>query len=84
MCLALPMRILSIDGHTACCEEKGVRRDVSLSLLGDEDVAVGDYVLVHVGYALQIVSADDARATWELFDQIALESPPMDERAGHG
>jgi hydrogenase expression/formation protein HypC len=50
-----------------------VRRDVSLSLLGDEDVSVGDYVLVHVGYALQVVSAEEARATWELFDQIALE-----------
>jgi len=73
MCLAVPMRIVRIDRHMACCEAKGVRRTVSLSLLGDADVAVGDYVLVHVGYALQTVSAEEAAATWDLFDQLALE-----------
>jgi hydrogenase expression/formation protein HypC len=73
MCLAVPMRIIKIDRHMACCEAKGVRRTVSLSLLGEERVAVGDYVLIHVGYALQTVSAEEAVATWELFDQITLE-----------
>ncbi len=73
MCLAVPMRIVHIDRHMALCEAKGVRRTVSLSLLGDEDVTVGDYVLVHVGYALQTVSGEEAAATWELFDQITLE-----------
>ncbi len=73
MCLAVPMRIVSIDGYQACCEAKGVERDVSLRLLGDEPVAVGDYILVHVGFALQVVSADEATATWDLFDELALE-----------
>jgi hydrogenase expression/formation protein HypC len=73
MCLAVPMRIVRIDRHMACCEAKGVRRTVSLSLLGDTAVAVGDYVLVHVGYALQTVSATEAAATWDLLDQISLE-----------
>ena len=71
MCLAIPMRILSVEGHRACCEAKGVRRDVSLTLLGDEEIAVGDYVLVHVGYAIQTITATDARTTWDLFDEIA-------------
>jgi len=71
MCLAVPMRILSVEGHRACCEAKGVRRDVSLTLLGDQKIAVGDYVLVHVGYAIQTVTATDARTTWDLFDEIA-------------
>ncbi len=70
MCLAVPMRIVSIDGHRACCEARGVRRDVSLTLLGDETVAVGSQVLIHVGYALQVITEDDARATWDLFDEI--------------
>jgi hydrogenase expression/formation protein HypC len=70
MCLAVPMRILTRDGHMASCEARGVRRDVSLTLLADQDVAVGDYVLVHVGYALQTIDVADAQATWELFDDI--------------
>jgi hydrogenase expression/formation protein HypC len=72
MCLAVPMKIVSIDGHTACCEAKGVMRTVSLSLLDGEGVAVGDHVLVHVGYAIQAMTAADAQATWDLFDEIAV------------
>jgi hydrogenase expression/formation protein HypC len=67
------MRIVRIDRHMAICEAKGIRRTVSLSLLGDEEVEVGDYVLIHVGYALQTVSAEEAAATWDLLDQITLE-----------
>jgi hydrogenase expression/formation protein HypC len=71
MCLAVPMRIVSISGHIALCEAKGVRRDVSLTLLDGEAIAIGDHVLVHVGYALQTITAAYARESWELFDQIA-------------
>jgi hydrogenase expression/formation protein HypC len=71
MCLAVPMRIISLHGHGACCEAKGVRRDVSLTLLGDGPVSIGDHVLVHVGYAIQTITAADARSTWDLFDEIA-------------
>ncbi len=78
MCLAVPMRILSRDGHMARCEARGVGRDVSLTLLGDQDVAIGDYVLVHVGYALQTIAAADAQATWELFDDISAALYPAD------
>jgi hydrogenase expression/formation protein HypC len=77
MCLAVPMRVVRIDRYTAWCEAKGVGRNVSLTLLGDEPVAAGDYVLVHVGYALQTVSAQEAAATWDLLDQIALELEPV-------
>jgi hydrogenase expression/formation protein HypC len=78
MCLAVPMRVLSLSGHMANCEARGVRRDVSLTLLADQDVAVGDYVLVHVGYALQTIGAADAQATWELFDDISAALYPTD------
>jgi hydrogenase expression/formation protein HypC len=71
MCLAIPMRIISITGHLASCEAKGVRRDVSLTLLADQNLVVGDHVLVHVGYAIQTISADEARCTWDLFDEMA-------------
>lgn len=70
MCLAVPMQITGLDGCNARCSARGVERDVSLFLLQGEDVHVGDYVLIHVGYAIQKLSADEAHATWELFDQI--------------
>jgi hydrogenase expression/formation protein HypC len=71
MCLAVPMRIVSMEGHKACCEARGVQRDVSLTLLSDQEVAVGDHVLIHVGYAIQTITAADAKATWDLFDEVA-------------
>jgi hydrogenase expression/formation protein HypC len=67
------MRIVSIDNFIARCATRGVSRDVSLFLIGPENVAAGDYVLVHVGYAIQTISRSDAAASWELFDIINLE-----------
>ena len=70
MCLGIPMQIREIDGFVACCEAKGVQRDVSLFMLQDEPVSVDDFVLVHVGYAIQKITAQDAQTTWELLDQM--------------
>ena len=70
MCLGIPMQIVEIDGYNARCEAKGVEREVSLFMLQDDTVAVGDHVMVHVGYALQKLSPQEARSTWELLDQI--------------
>ncbi len=75
MCLAVPMQIKSIDGFQCTCEARGIERDVSLFMLQDESLAPGDHVLVHVGYAIQKVSADEAADSWDLFDTIlATES----------
>jgi len=70
MCLAIPMQVSQVDGFSATCTAKGVQREVSLFLLQDEDVQVGDYVLIHVGYAIQKISEQDAQTAWELFDQM--------------
>ena len=70
MCLAIPMQIKSIDGFTARCEAKGVERDASLFMLQNETVDIGDYVLIHVGYAIQKVSPEEAASTWALFDEV--------------
>jgi hydrogenase expression/formation protein HypC len=70
MCLAVPMKIKSVDGYAAVCEAKGIEREVSLFMLQDEPIAPGDHVLVHVGYAIQKVSEEEARLTWELFEEI--------------
>ena len=73
MCLAVPMQIIDLDGFQARCSAKGVERDVSLFLLQGESLNVGDYVLIHVGYAIQKLTEDEARSSWELFDQILAE-----------
>jgi len=74
MCLGIPMQIKSIDGYTAQCEAKGVSRDVSLFMLQDDELNVDDYVVVHVGYAIQKMSQQDAESAWEIYDQmLAIE-----------
>jgi len=70
MCLADPMQIISLSGYAARCEARGVQREVSLFLLESGSVTVGDYVLVHVGHAIQAMSPQDADASWALFDEI--------------
>jgi hydrogenase expression/formation protein HypC len=76
MCLALPARVVTIDQTTdmAVVELDGIRKEISLALV--EDVAVDDFVLIHVGYALNKVSEEEARLTLELFAQAGLTGAP--------
>ena len=60
MCLGIPMKVVEISDFTARCEAKGIEREVSLFMLQHEQVQVGDHVVVHVGYAIQKVSAEEA------------------------
>jgi hydrogenase expression/formation protein HypC len=64
------MQIKQIDGYTARCEAKGVERDVSLFMMQDEPLSEDDFVVVHVGYAIQKISPQEARTAWELYDQM--------------
>jgi hydrogenase expression/formation protein HypC len=76
MCLAIPMKIDAIDGFSARCSAKGVERVVSLFMLQDDPPNVGDHVMIQVGYAIRRVTEDEARASWELYDQILAEITP--------
>ena len=64
------MQIESIDGFQCRCVARGIEREVSLFLLQGEELAPGDHVLVHVGYAIQKVSAEEAADSWELLDEV--------------
>ena len=77
MCLAIPMRIVAIAGHVAHCEVRGIERDVSLFLLQDATLEPGDFVLVHVGYAIQKVQPQTAHSAWEAYDAMlaAADAP---------
>lgn len=66
MCLGIPMQIIAIDGRRARCQAGGVEREVSLFLLQDSTLEPGDYVLVHVGYAIQKIDHAYARDVLEL------------------
>lgn len=68
MCIAIPSRIVAIDGDTAIIDVDGVRRKAGLMLV--EDVCVGDYVIVHAGYAISRIDADAAEETLALMNQV--------------
>lgn len=70
MCLGIPMQVKEIDGFMARCAAGGVEREVSLFMLPENTVQLGDYVIVHVGYAIQKITAQEARSAWELYDDM--------------
>ena len=77
MCLGIPMKITHIEGFLAQCEAKGVQRQVNLFMMQNESLSIGDFVIVHVGYAIQKMSAEEARSAWELLDEaLAMEGSP--------
>ena len=68
MCLAIPAKVLSIKGDMAKVDfGKGVLREVNVMLV---EATVGNYVLVHAGYAIQVLDESDAQETLRLWDQI--------------
>jgi hydrogenase expression/formation protein HypC len=71
MCLAIPVRVVELCGEsTAIVDLDGVRKEISLALV--DDVQVGDYVIVHVGYALQKLDPAEAERTLALFAESGL------------
>jgi hydrogenase expression/formation protein HypC len=69
MCLAVPVKIVSIDGDEAETEIAGVRRRVSIALT--PEAKVGDYVLLHTGYAIGVIDEVEAEETLKLLEEIA-------------
>ena len=83
MCLGIPMQILSIDGYVARCEAKGIEREVNLFMLQDDALETGDFVVVHLGRAIQKMSAEEARQAWALYDEmLTLEQGGMPDQGG--
>jgi hydrogenase expression/formation protein HypC len=69
MCLAIPARVKSIKGVEAEVEIGGVSRKASIMLT--PEVKVGDYVLLHTGYAINVIDEEEAEETLKLFEEIA-------------
>ena len=68
MCLAVPAKVVEINDQLASVELNGVRRAASLMLL--PEAKLGDYVLVHAGFAMQIVEEKDAEETYALLAEM--------------
>lgn len=83
MCLGIPMRIITIDGYDAYCEARGVGRDVNLFMMQGHALVPGDFVMVHVGYAIQKICAQEARTAWELYDEMQSDQNDDGTDAGH-
>jgi hydrogenase expression/formation protein HypC len=83
MCLAIPAKMTALDeDDMAVVALEGIKKRISTALL--EDRAVGDYVLVHVGYALHKVSPDEAARTLQLMAEAGMLQEELDEMTGAG
>ncbi|AXS81187.1 HypC/HybG/HupF family hydrogenase formation chaperone [Dechloromonas sp. HYN0024] len=77
MCLAIPAQVVELrDGDMALVDLAGVKKEISLALV--DGVVVGDYVIVHVGYALNRLDPDEAEKTLKLFAEMGELGPGED------
>ena len=70
MCLAVPAEVKSIEGTTAKVDFGGVMREVNVSLVTAQ---VGDYVIVHAGYAIEVLDREEAEKTLQLFRELLAQ-----------
>ena len=72
MCVGVPMQVVSIDGDAIVAEVDGVRRSASLMMLADE-VEVGDYLIIHAGFAISKLDEEEARETIRMMKEVFSE-----------
>ena len=77
MCVAVPTKIVSVEDDTAVVDVSGARRAISLLLMEDK-INVGDYILVHAGFAIRKLDEDYAKETIELFNKILETQERLD------
>ena len=69
MCLAVPMKVISLQNETGIAEMSGVKKEISFMML--PEAKVGDYVIVHAGFAIQKLNEEEAQKTLALFREMA-------------
>lgn len=85
MCLSIPSKVIEIDADNyATVDTMGVKRKVTLDLIAEE-VKVGDYVLIHVGFALNKISTEEALESLKAYEEIvaAMNNGEIDEAEGN-
>ena len=84
MCLSIPSKVVEIDeNNMATVDTMGVRRKVTLDLI-NEKVEIGDFVLIHVGFAMNKISKEEAQQSIDTYNEIvaAMNSGEIDEKEG--
>ncbi len=77
MCLSIPAKVISIDGDKAICSVGGAEYETSLQMV--EDVAAGDYILMHTGFAIEKISEEEAIETLKTFEEYEEFNKKLDE-----
>lgn len=82
MCLSIPSRIKEIkkNANTAIVDTMGINREVSLDLMDVNELAIGDYVLIHIGFVMNKIDEDDAMESLKIYEEI-LAKMDEEERA---
>ncbi len=70
MCVGVPMQLVEINYPSGVAEAKGVTREIGLQLMPEDNIKVGDHVIVHVGFAIEKVDQKLADEIWESLDEI--------------
>ncbi len=80
MCLAIPAQVVELmEGDMALVDMGGVKKEISIAVV--DDVAVGDYVIAHVGYAINKIDPDEAERTLALFAEMETQAEAPGESA---
>ena len=77
MCLSIPAKVESIEGEMAIVSVGGTKYDASLQMI--DDVHIGDYVLLHTGFAIQKISEEEAQDTLKVFEEFEDLNQKLDE-----
>jgi len=74
MCLSIPSKVVKIDrqNNIAVVDTMGIQREASLDLMRDEEINIGDYVLLHIGFVMNKIDEEDALASLETYREILL------------
>ncbi|TNF52735.1 HypC/HybG/HupF family hydrogenase formation chaperone [bacterium] len=81
MCVGVPMKIIEINYPSGIAEARGVTRNVGLQLIPENQINVGDYVIIHVGFAIEKVDKSLADEIWDAFDEILSVMDQEEENA---
>ncbi|MEN8147965.1 MAG: HypC/HybG/HupF family hydrogenase formation chaperone [Campylobacterota bacterium] len=80
MCLSIPSKVIKIsEENIATTDTMGIQREVSLDLMADE-IEVGDYILIHVGFAMNKIDKEEALASLEVYREIVEKMEEQDRR----
>ena len=71
------MKMVAINGDEGRASVNGIERLINLFLIKDQGIRVGDFVIVHVGYAIQKLDPEDAKQIWQLLDSVADNTPEV-------